>query len=157
MQQRMKEHPLSKEKICALLEKEQVGQLAMVEKDGAPYGIPVHYVYDGTDVYFHGLPKGEKIDNIKRDPRVCFQVHKMMGLLIDEEEVVCDTNTAYESVILRGTAKIVSDIEKKREILEKVVSKYTPQFSGRELPENMVKGTAVIKIKVQRVTGKYFK
>lgn len=45
----------------------------------------------------------------------------------------------------------------KREVLNGLVEKYTPQFSGMELPENMVKSTAVIELQVAECTGKHYK
>ena len=69
----------------------------------------------------------------------------------------CDTNTEYQSVTAQGTAVFVCDIERKRDILNAIVNKYTPQYAGHQLPDNMVKGTAVISIKITELTGKYWK
>ncbi len=44
-----------------------------------------------------------------------------------------------------------------RKVLNKMVEKYTPQFAGKELPDNMIKGTAVIEIDIVECTGKYHK
>lgn len=81
----------------------------------------------------------------------------MEGLLLDSSGTPCDTNTKYQSVTAQGTAETVYDIDRKREILDAIVNKYTPQFSGTRLPDNMVKGTAVVEIKITDLTGKYWK
>ena len=80
----------------------------------------------------------------------------MVGLLLDENGNPCDTNTEYQSVIAQGRAEIVSDIDRKRAVLDAIVDKYTPRYSGQRLPDNMVKGTAVVAINVTELTGKYW-
>ena len=56
----------------------------------------------------------------------------------------------------QGTAEIVCDTERKRAVLDAIVDKYTPQLSGIRLPDNMVKGTAVVEIRITEMTGKYW-
>ena len=100
MQYRMKTHQLSQDEIHALLIKSLTGTISTIGPDGVPYSVPVHFVFlDGT-ICFHGLPAGQKLDNLK--------------------------------------------------------AKYTPQLVGRELPSNMVKGTAVVRISIDTMTGKYY-
>lgn len=156
MQNRMKKHQLTKEKIDLVLSTTAVGSLATLNSDGSPYVTPVHFLYFRDAIYIHGLPQGQKIDNIKADPRVGLTVYKMASLLLDPSEKPCDTNTEYESVITFGKAIIVEDQEHKKEVLNGLVEKYTPHLIPKELPDNMVKGTIVIKIEIENVTGKYY-
>lgn len=156
MQHRMKTHQLTTEQISRLLRESLVGCLATVGIDNTPYVTPVHFVYTDGDIYFHGLPKGQKISNIQANPDVSFNVYKMDGLLLDADGKPCDTNTEYQSVIAQGKAEIVSDIDRKRKVLNAIVDKYTPQYSGCQLPDNMVKGTAVVAIRIMELAGKYW-
>ena len=73
-----------------------------------------------------------------------------------DNDIPCDVNTRYESVVVRGTAALLEDDGHKREILSLIVAKYTPQLSHRPLPQGMVHGTAVIEITPSAVTGKYY-
>lgn len=156
MQHRMKTHQLAAEQIDSLLKNSPVGTLATINETGVPYATPLHYHYDNDRIYFHGLPKGQKIDNIKRNPHVCFNVYRMEGLLPDSSGTPCDTNTKYQSVTAQGTAEVVCDIDRKRTILDAIVDKYTPQYSGTRLPDNMVKGTVVVAMEITELTGKYW-
>lgn len=156
MQYRMKTHPLSEENLNDLLSRVQTGSLATLNEDGTPYNTPVHFVYVNKCIYVHGLPKGQKIDNIIRNNKVGFTVYEMQELLLDENNKPCDTNTKYESAIATGSAALVGDLEEKRLALQKVVEKYTPQLVHVPLPENMVRGTAVIRISIAELTGKYY-
>jgi nitroimidazol reductase NimA-like FMN-containing flavoprotein (pyridoxamine 5'-phosphate oxidase superfamily) len=157
MQHRMKTHQLTPEQVDTLLYKAEVGRLGTISGDGYPYVISMHFIYHDGKIYMHGLPKGQKIDNINRNSKVCFEIDELFGLLTENVTIACDTEAEYNSVIIVGTATIVKDIELKRKVLDKIVEKFTPQFAGHELPEKMVKGTAVIEIQIERCTGKYHK
>ena len=156
MQYRMKTHQLSEDAIGKLLAAGLTASLATVSEEGHPYVTPIHYVCLRGKIYFHGLPKGQKLDYIKANPNICLNVYNMDCLLPDETGAPCDTNTKYQSVIVQGVAETVSDPISKREVLEAIVGKYTPTLSGRPLPDNMVKGTAVIEITPTATTGKYW-
>jgi nitroimidazol reductase NimA-like FMN-containing flavoprotein (pyridoxamine 5'-phosphate oxidase superfamily) len=153
----MKTHALAKEQIEGLLNKAQVGRIATQNPEGYPYVVPVHFVYHNGKIYIHGLPKGQKIENIINNPKVGFEIDEMLDLKYDGVEIGCDVNTEFNSVIAIGNAAILKDLADKREVLNKIVDKYTPHLSGKELPEGMVLGTAVIEIATMECTGKYYK
>ena len=157
MQFRMKNYQLTKEQITDLLERTQDCVLATQGNNGFPYAIPMNFVYYNNKIYMHGLLKGQKIDNIKLNPKVCIEVHEMLGLLYEDIDIACDVNVKYNSVIILGHAKLVTDTDYKREILNRIVNKYTPQFSGKVLPDNMVNGTGVIEVEINECTGKYYR
>ena len=156
MQGRMKEHPLSEEEIKELLLAEQVGNLGMVSPDGFPYITPVHFVLIDGKIYIHGLRVGQKIDYLKANPKIGFEVYKMNGLIHDPE-LPCDTNTDYQSVIILGFAKMVDDEALVIKVLDEVVKKFTPQHVGKSFPPAILKATGVIEITPEKTTGKFFK
>lgn len=156
MQARMLNHQMTSENIERLLERAKVGSLATINSDETPYITPIHFVYKNGAIYFHGLPAGQKIANLKANPNACFNVYEMDCLLFDIDEKPCDTNTKYESITMQGKVNFVQDLDKKREIISTIVRKYTPQLVGREFPPNMLKGTAVLEFVPQQITGKYF-
>lgn len=156
MQGRMKEHPLSQEEITNLLLTEPVGNLGTLSPKGFPYITPVHFVYINHKIYIHGLCKGTKIDHIKTNPNVGFEVYKLNGLIHDPN-LPCDTNTDYQSVIIMGNADFIEDESLKINILNQVVEKFAPQHMGKDFPPAMLKATAIISITPLEITGKYFK
>lgn len=93
---------------------------------------------------------------MKANPNVCFNVYKMHGLLLDPDEKPCDTNTTYSSIVIQGTAQLIEDINQKKAALLTIIQKYTPHLAKKEIPFNMSKGTAVIKLSVSKMTGKYY-
>ena len=154
MQARMKEHPLTTDQITALLDAAQVGHLATLGENGFPYVTPLHFVYMNGRVYFHGLAAGQKLKNLRADSRVCFEVEGAHQFI--QADTPCDTNTAYESVIITGHAAVVEDPAVKTAALDAVVAKYTPQHAGAVSPANMLKMTAVVEITISEITGKYY-
>lgn len=154
MQARMKQNQLSAEAVEELMNKQPVGRLATQNADGFPYVVPVHFVRLANEIYIHGLNAGQKLANIRTNDKVCFEVDEMDSLILDEK--ACDVNTKYRSVIAFGRAALVEDAAGKIAALDKIVAKYTPQLAGQQYPENMLKGTGVIKITVESITGKYF-
>lgn len=156
MQHRMRTHQLSEYQILDVLKKEQVGTLATINEDGSPYATPMHFAYHEQKLYLHGLPAGQKIDNLRRCSRVSFTVYHMDALLLDESGKPCDTNTAYQSVIIGGNASLLAETDAREFALGLIIDKYTPHLSDQPLPKNMVKGTAVIVIDITSMTGKYW-
>ena len=80
---RRKDREISgRENIEPILQACKTCRLAMVA-DGAPYVIPLNYGYtwyeDGLTIYFHSGIKGKKIDALRADPRVCFEMDTEMG------------------------------------------------------------------------------
>lgn len=154
MQARMKNHKLTTEQIDELLKYSSIGHLGTINNDGTPYVLPVHFVSYKNKVYIHGLSTGTKLNNIKNTPAICFEVEKMSGLILDDK--ACDVNTKYQSVVISGNACLIEDPSKKTEILQQIVSKYTPQLSGQTFPDSMIKGTGIIEIDPSKITGKYY-
>ena len=155
MQHKMMTHQLPKSEMDNLLMKNPAGVLSTIDPDGTPYGIPIHFVLLNDAIYLHCLPAGQKLDNLNRDPRVCLTVYQMDGLKLDPQGRPCNTGTKYSSVIVRGKARIISDITEKRNALNAIVDKLTPQNSGKEIPDNMLDRTAVVRIDIDDITGKY--
>ncbi len=155
MEGRMKQHQLSADEINQLLTSSVVGHLATQNSDGYPYVLPVHFVYSENCIYIHGLNRGQKLQNIQNNAKIGFEVSHMQGLILDDK--ACDVNTAYQSVVITGSAEMVEDTAQKIEALNRVVGKYTPQLAGQTYPENMLQGTGIIKINIESLTGKYYK
>jgi len=156
MQARMKKYGISRNEIDTFLDSVLVGRLSTCNEDGYPYTVPVHFVYEDGKIYIHGLPQGKKLDNLKANDKVCFEADQMISLIEDGVEAPCDINTEYISVIAFGKAGLLTEVTQKCQILNKVVQKYTPRLQGRPLPENMVKGTAIIEIEIMEITGKHY-
>lgn len=152
----MKQHQLNAAEITEILNKAEVGRIATNDPNGFPYIVPVHYVYWNEKIYIHGLIKGQKITYLKQDSKVGFEVDEM-GDILPDTTIVCNTNTEFRSVIILGNAEMTDEPELKKEVLKRIVGKYTPQLSDMEFPSSMFKATGIIEIAPLAITGKYYK
>ncbi|MDR2404785.1 MAG: pyridoxamine 5'-phosphate oxidase family protein [Deltaproteobacteria bacterium] len=150
----MRDYQLERGKILELLKTSSTGHLATVGEDGYPYVTPVHFVYQDPFIFIHGNPKGTKIENLKENPKVSFELTKELGLLQADE--ACETNTRFESVIVKGVARVLAERDRAEGILMDFVRKYTPQHMDKALPVEKIKMTGIIEIKIEAITGKYY-
>ncbi|MFY9090111.1 pyridoxamine 5'-phosphate oxidase family protein [Arcobacter aquimarinus] len=157
MRHRTKTHLLTKEQIDDLFKRAEVGRLGTFSSNGFPYVLPMHFVYVDNKIYMHGLPKGKKIDNIKFNSNVCFEVDEMLSLLYEGVENPCDVNTEFNSIIVEDKASLVSDLDEKKMALSSIVAKFTSHLVDKELPSKMINGIAVIKIDILECVGRYYK
>ena len=114
-----------------------------------PYGVPVNYVVKGDAIFIHGAAKGQKLESIERNKNVSFCVVGNTKILPDE------FTTAYESVIVFGTAHII-DGEEKCDALELILEKFTPECmeKGIKLISKAQDEVAIIKIIIENISGK---
>lgn len=116
-----------REEMKRILTCSNIGRLATWGADGYPYITPVNFVFFEGCVYFHSSPKGEKMDNIARDPRVCFEVDVPLAYMevnFNPKKNVCLTSQFYHCVIIRGKARIVSEDQLKTAALNALVTKH---------------------------------
>ena len=78
----------------------------------------------------------------------------MEGLIHGDEP--CNTNTRFQSVVIRGKAFMVENPDEKRAALDAIVAKHAPRHSGESYPDSMLKMTAVIGVRVESCTGKRY-
>lgn len=148
-------------RIDRILRRATVGRLGTTGADGYPYIVPVNYVYLDGAVYFHCASIGEKLDNIRRDPRVCFEVDIPLAYLdldyYGEEPEPCLVHQFYHCVIIRGRAEIVTDLEEKLTALNGLVQQHERpgrRFQPVTAATRAASICAVVAIRVERLTGK---
>jgi uncharacterized protein len=165
----------SKKKIVEFLNNQPVGRIASIDINGYPQIIPMNFVYlqqgylnnNLTDtirrsdaVYMHSYPLGEKLDNIKRNPKVGFEVDRHICFLPSyyfHPTDASQADTLYISVVIKGTAYIVEDNEEKSQALNGLMKKYQKEGKYEILHPSMpsVHEVAVIKIVPKEMRGKY--
>ncbi len=142
---------MNQKEIEDLLHRAEVGHLASLGLQG-PYVIPVHFIYTMDKVYFHCGKEGKKLDNIKYDPRVCFQVDEIIGIIPHKSP--CKYNTLYRSVIIEGRAEFVTDEAAKILSLNSLIEKYKRSEVFEKMPAEKAHGTVVVEIIPMVISGK---
>ena len=130
-----------------------VGRLGTIGREGYPMVKPLNFVYHGGRIYFHSAREGEKIEDIRRDERVCFEVDLPLTF-VRAEGSPCKADYRYQSVICTGRAHLVEEREEKAGALRALMEKYQPEGGYSEFPEGKVALTAVVRIDILTMTGK---
>ncbi|MBT5171593.1 MAG: pyridoxamine 5'-phosphate oxidase family protein [Candidatus Nitrosopelagicus sp.] len=150
----------SRDKIIQFLNEEQTGRISSIDENGYPQIIPMNFVLINNIVYMHSHIRGEKLNNIKRNSKVGFEVDKNLEFLpsyfFDPNDASL-ADTLYISVVIKGEAVIVSDSTEKALALNALMKKYQPEGKYEPMRENMqvLNQVAVIKILPNEMNGKY--
>ena len=150
----------SKEKIIGFLGTESTGRIASIDTNGFPQIIPMNFVFINDVIYLHSHIRGEKLENIKRNGKVGFEVDRNLEFLpshfFDPNDASL-ADTLYISVVMKGTCIIVEDNEEKVLALNGLMKKYQPEGGYEPMnPEmDVLNEVAVIKIVPNTMRGKY--
>ena len=139
----------SREEIDEILRTGKVLHLALSD-DNTPFLVPVFYAYDGTSLYFHSAKAGTKIEIMKKNSKVCFEVSIDNGIV--ESDLACDFEAAHRTVIGFGNAEFVDSESDKIAVLNSIVAQFTDKKF--EFPKGNLNATAVIRINIVSIKGK---
>ena len=145
--------------IQRILSLTNVGRLATNGLDGYPYITPVNFVSLHGNIYFHCAPKGEKLDNLMRDNRVCFEVDVPLSYIdigLDPNRPICNLHQFYHCVIIRGSASVVKDGTLKLDALNALIAKHENSNVFQKVTEDMsgYKACEVIEIMPDSLSAK---
>lgn len=140
-------------KILEILDKAKVLHLGLVDGDEA-YVVPMNYGYtyedDKLTLYLHGARRGRKLDLIRQNPKVFFEMD--CDIVPFEGDVACKYGITYSSIMGKGLAEIVEDPEEKMKALSVLMKTQTGK--DFEFNEKLVSVVAVIRIDVSEFTAK---
>jgi nitroimidazol reductase NimA-like FMN-containing flavoprotein (pyridoxamine 5'-phosphate oxidase superfamily) len=150
----------SKHKMIEFLNRQPVGRISSLDGNGYPQVIPMNFVYHDGVIYMHSHPFGEKLDNIRRNPNVGFEVDQHICFLPSyyfHPTDASQADTLYISVVIKGKAEIVDRIEEKALALNALMEKYQKEGRYEALDANMplVHEVAIIRIIPKDMRGKY--
>ena len=137
-----------------LLNAAPVGRLGTVAVDGWPNIKPLNFAYNDWRIYFHCAKEGEKLEEIRRDNRICFEVDLPIAYVKGTAENPCRASYLYRSVIIRGRATIVDDQAERERGLDLLMAKYQPEGGYGPYPEEKLEITAVVRIDIDDISGK---
>lgn len=141
------------EEIKVILDECKTCHVAMVD-DGMPYVVPLSYGYEIQDgmltLYFHSAKEGRKMDILKKNNKVCFEMCQEGEPL--HAETPCNCGYYFSSVIGNGEVVFIEDVEEKCRALSKMFL----QQSGKEIifHEQQAQSVCVYKIVSGEFTGK---
>jgi uncharacterized protein len=136
--------------IRAIMEEALVCRIGLSD-NGMPYVVPMNFGLGENCVYLHCATEGRKLDILRKNDRVCFEMDLLRE--IKQKPVSCGCGARYESVIGFGRAVFVDDPAEKRAALDRIMEHYNAEgpFS---YPDETLARTAVIRIEIESLTGK---
>ena len=141
-------------KIIEILEKENIIHIGLVDGD-EPYVVPMNYGFtmkeDNLTLYLHGATEGKKMDLIKTNPKIFFSIESDVTAF--SGDVACQYGTSYYSIMGKGVAHILEDVEDKKSGLSLFMKSQTGL--DFEFNDRMVSAVAVIRIDVTEYTAKH--
>lgn len=145
----------NRNEIIDILNQSMVVHIGLVDGD-EPYIIPMNYGYTidengKLNLYLHGATQGRKLDIIRRNSKVFFEME--CNVQPFDGDVACRYGTSYKSLMGRGTAIILDDPSEKMTALS--IFMKTQTGKDFEFNEKLVKVVSVIKISVSEYTAKY--
>ena len=137
------------EELRRILRDARVCRLAMSDGD-RPYLVPLTFALDGDDLVIHSAGTGRKIDVLRRNPSVCFEVEE--GVSVAPAATACGFSMRFRTVIGFGEAAFVEDPAERARLL----ALFGPRYGAPEgpVPDHEVQRTAVVRIRVRALTGK---
>lgn len=142
------------QQIAHILDTAKVLHLGLAVNE-EPYVVPMNYGYTMEDgkltLYLHSAVQGKKLDMLRANPRVFFSMD--CDRMPFEGRVPCQYGLVYSSIMGRGTATIVEDVEEKTQAMSILMKTQT----GKEFSfnERLVSIVAVIRIDVTEYTAKH--
>jgi len=137
------------EEIEGIIKRALICRLGLVDND-EPYVIPVCFGYERGALYFHGSLKGRKVDIIKKNDKVCFEMD--IDAQLEKAEDPCSWAIKGKSVVGVGRAAILEGDEEKNRALMVIMGHYGKgDFS---FPKSKLDSVLVVKIDISSISGK---
>jgi len=115
-----------------------------------PYILPLNYGHEDNVLYFHCAPEGRKIDLIKKNNKVCFEIESKYRLVTDE--VSCKWTSEFRSLIGIGAIEILYRAEEKVKGLDIIMKQHGKD--DNQYPPKMLDKLLVLKLDIKELTGK---
>jgi nitroimidazol reductase NimA-like FMN-containing flavoprotein (pyridoxamine 5'-phosphate oxidase superfamily) len=123
--------------------------------DNEPYVVPMNYGHSLEDgklvLYLHSAVRGKKLDMLRKNPRVFFELE--CDRVPFEGRIPCQYGMTYYSLMGRGTAVFVEDLEEKKRAMNLLMKTQT----GKEFvfEDQWMSIVTVIRIDVEGYTAKH--
>ena len=118
-----------------------------------PYIVTMNFGYSGDEgkIYFHCAKEGRKIEMIRKNNYVCFEMDAGHALIAGAHP--CDFSMKFISVVGYGHIYIVDDEEEKTLGLTCIMSHYAGNGEYKFKPSSFDK-TFLLRLDIEQMTGK---
>ncbi|MCU6796628.1 pyridoxamine 5'-phosphate oxidase family protein [Paenibacillus sp. WQ 127069] len=152
------------EETLQFLQEVSFGVLGSNGEDGWPQLTPLNFVYYEGCLYFHGSHVGQKMKNLKSDTRVTFSVAKEYAIIPSywsDTKLACPATAFFKSVLIKGHAELVSDLQQKAAALSAFMQKLQSEGGYEQIDPldtdyiPQLKATSVVRIVISEMSAKF--
>ncbi|MDO4171879.1 MAG: pyridoxamine 5'-phosphate oxidase family protein [Prevotellaceae bacterium] len=143
--------------IFDIVERCNVVHLGMVD-NGKPYVVALNFGYeregDVLTLYFHSAVEGKKIDILRDNPNVYFQMDCVNEFIKGTSERPCSYCWRFDSVMGSGQVEFVEDVQEKTYALNRLLQHVGKTNEIFSFPPESFARTCVLRIRSSDITGK---
>jgi nitroimidazol reductase NimA-like FMN-containing flavoprotein (pyridoxamine 5'-phosphate oxidase superfamily) len=143
------------EELLAIIRANKVCRLGMADGN-LPYVVPLNYGFEfdrgGLVLYFHCAGEGKKIDILKKNSRVCFEIDGEHELTAGE--IACEYGFDFASIIGFGNAGFIDDEAEKTRALTALMRHQTGEDRDFAFAPAQLRAVTVFKVTAHSFTGK---
>lgn len=135
--------------LLRILRDARICRVALVDGD-RPYLVPLTFALDGDDLVLHSARAGRKIDALRRNPAVCFEVEE--GVELVRGGTSCQFGMRFRTVIGFGDVEFVEDRGERARLL----ALFGPRYGAPDgpVPDSEAERACVLRVRVRELTGK---
>lgn len=129
-----------------ILTEAKVCRLALLDND-YPYIVPMCFGFnldgDKLALYFHSAPSGKKLELIKKNNNVGFEIDCLKEII--KGDIACSFSASYQSITGIGTIDIINGIEKITG-LNCIMKKYDSSTGEHKYSEQSLNNVTILKL-----------
>jgi len=143
--------------IRTFLREARIGHIA-TSLDGQPFINPTMFWLDEEhhQIAFHSNVAGRIRSNIESNPKVSLEASELGKFL--PSNVALEFSLQFRSVVVFGTARLVTDPSEARRLLYGLIGKYFPAMTAgreyREITDKELRATSIYAIQIDEWSGK---
>ena len=155
--QRRPHHTRDDDWIRAFLKEARIAHIAS-SLDGQPFINPTMFWLDEEihQIVFHSNVAGRIRSNIESNPKVSLEASELGKFL--PSNVALEFSLQFRSVVVYGTARVVTDPDEARRLMYGLISKYFPKMTAgreyREITEKELRATSIYAMQIESWSGK---
>jgi uncharacterized protein len=139
--------------IESIISRSDVCRIAFADNN-YPYIVTMNFGYSGGDnpcLYFHCASEGKKLEMIRKNNYVCFEMDSDHEIY--EGEKGCDWGMKFSSVVGFGNISILKDRHESIEGLNRIMAHYSDR-KNFSYDEKILLMTKILKLDIQEMTAK---
>ena len=143
--------------IRAFLKEARIGHIAS-SLDGQPFINPTMFWLDEEkhQIVFHSNVAGRIRSNIESNPKVSLEASELGKFL--PSNVALEFSLQFRSVVVYGTARVVTDPDEARRLMYGLLRKYFPAMTAgreyREITDKELRATSIYAMHIESWSGK---